>query len=128
MNTGPTIPAVLPFLEGKQVKSDSTKTIDVVNPSNGQTCCTQPAGTDADVERAVASCRRAADEGRWSEMAPSGRKKVLRRWAELIAHEGDALNALDAEDMGKPIGLEFGNAQSAAGLAEFYAESVDKLT
>jgi acyl-CoA reductase-like NAD-dependent aldehyde dehydrogenase len=49
------------------------------------------------------------------------------KWGELIAEEAPALDALDAAEMGKPIGERFGSAMVAAGLMRFYSETVDKL-
>lgn len=51
---------------------------------------------------------------------------MLARWAELIAENAAALDAVDAIEMGKPVRLAAFNAQAAAGLARFNAEAVDK--
>ncbi len=118
---------VAPFLDGAVSASASDAVFDVINPSNGRRLLSIPAGCGADVDRAVASARRAFDDGRWSAAPPSFRKRALHRLADLMAAHAGELDALDAGEMGKPIGLEFGNATWAAGLMRFYAESVDKI-
>lgn len=115
------------FLDGTWSRSDSEATLEVINPSNGRCCTVITAGCPQDADRAVASARRAFDDGRWSNAAPSWRKKTLHRLADLIAAEAAALDALDAAEMGKPVRESFGNAAAAAGLMRFYAEALDKV-
>lgn len=118
---------VAPFIEGALLRSANEETVEVINPSTGRRWFSIPAGGEADVDRAVASARHAFDDGRWSQAAPGVRKKVLHRLADLIAAEAAALDALDAGEMGKPIGVTFCNASGAAGLMRFYAEAIDKV-
>jgi acyl-CoA reductase-like NAD-dependent aldehyde dehydrogenase len=118
---------VAPFIDGCFLQSRSETSVDVINPSNGQRYISIPAGCQADVDRAVASARLAFEDGRWSEMAPSSRKRALHRFADLIAAEAAALDALDAGEMGKPVAVAFCNAEASAGLTRFYAEAVDKV-
>jgi acyl-CoA reductase-like NAD-dependent aldehyde dehydrogenase len=99
----------------------------VINPSNGRRCLSIPAGCDADVDRAVTASRRAFDDGRWSMAAPSTRKEVLHGLADLIEEHAIELDALDAAEMGKPVGEAFGSAKVAARLMRFHAEAVDKV-
>lgn len=115
------------FIEGTATQSQADATVEVINPSTGRKGFSIPAGCEADVDRAVSSARRAFDDGRWSQAAPLLKKKTLHRFADLIAAEGAALDALDAEEMGKPIGETFCNAAGAAGLMRFYAEAIDKV-
>lgn len=116
------------FVDGALSKSHEDATVEVINPSNGRPCLLIPAGCEGDVDRAVASGRRAFEDGRWSESPPSVKKKTLHRLADLIATESGALNGLDAGEMGKPVGETLFDASAAASLMRFYAESVDKIT
>jgi acyl-CoA reductase-like NAD-dependent aldehyde dehydrogenase len=118
---------VSPFVDGVYLNSSSDSVVEVINPSTGRCALTIPAGSAADADRAVDSARRAFDDGRWSDAPPSFRKKTLHRFADLILGESGALDALDAEEMGKPVGETFGSAVAAAHLVRFYAEAVDKI-
>jgi acyl-CoA reductase-like NAD-dependent aldehyde dehydrogenase len=120
--------SVHPFVDGVSWRSESEATIDGIDPSNGQRCTVLPAGCEEDVNRAVASARRTFELGTWSEEAPSVRKRVLQRFADLIYRDGASLDALDAREMGKPVREPLANAAAAAGLVRFYAEAVDKVT
>lgn len=119
---------VVPFIEGEYRRSESDAATDVINPSNGKVLLEIPIGCDADVNEAVASARRAFDDGRWSTTPPSVKKKVLHQFADLIASDAHLLDTLDAGEMGKPVSLNFGNAMAAAELMRFYGEAVDKIT
>jgi acyl-CoA reductase-like NAD-dependent aldehyde dehydrogenase len=119
---------VAPFIGGGYVPSRSDACFDAINPSSGRPFLKIPVGCEADVDDAVTSARRAFEGGGWSDAPPSFRKKVLHSWADLIAAESAQLDELDAAEMGKPVGLAFGNAVDAAELMRFYAESVDKIT
>mgnify|MGYP001058544047 CR=1 FL=1 len=120
--------AVMPFIEGQLTDSLSDDTVDVINPANGKWLLAIPAGNNADVDRAVASARVAFDDGRWCHSAPSLRKKILHRFADLVEQEASTLDALDAEEMGKPISIGFSNAAASAGTVRFYAEALDKFS
>lgn len=119
--------AVMPLVDGMSLQSGTDETLEVVNPSNGQPCLSIPIGCAKDVDDAVASARRAFDDGRWSGAPPSVRKEVLHRFAGLMLAEAAELDAMDAEEMGKPVSVGFANAASAASLVRFYAEAVDKV-
>jgi acyl-CoA reductase-like NAD-dependent aldehyde dehydrogenase len=118
---------VAPFVNGALSDSGDEATLAITNPANGLHLLTIPSGCAADVDRAVASARRAFDDGRWSETPPSFRKGVLARFADLIGANAGPLDMLDAGEMGKPVSETFANAASAAGVMRFYAEAVDKL-
>lgn len=116
------------FVDGVLCASSDNASIDVVDPSTGQSSFSIPAGCDADVGRAIASARAAFEDGRWSEAPLSVKKGVLHRFADLISEDAVSLDVLDAGEMGKPIGEAFSNAAAAAALMRFYAEAVDKVT
>lgn len=119
---------VAPFIDGVESSSDSEAHFDVMDPSTGRCCVSIPTGSAADVNRAVRSARRAFDDGRWAGLPPSRRKAILHRYADAIAKQAGALDALDAEEMGKPVREQFCNAAAAASLMRFYAEAIDKVS
>ncbi len=84
--------------------------------------------TAADVDRAVASARRAFEDGRWSGLAPAARKKVLHRIADRIETEAVALTVLGVRDNGTEFNMALkAEAGSAAGTFRYYAEALDKV-
>ena len=101
---------------------------DVLSPIDGQVLTTLAAAAPADVDRAVASGRAAFDDGRWSRMAPAGRKAVLHRLADLIDKHALDLAVLGVRDNGTEIGMAIkAEPGSAAGTFRYYAEAIDKV-
>ncbi len=116
------------FIEGRYVDAASGETFDCINPANGQTLATVASCDAPDVEAAVASARRAFDDGRWSRTPPVARKRVLRRFAELLSEHREELALTETLDMGKPIGDSLAvDIPGAARCIEWYAEAVDKV-
>ncbi|MET8266153.1 aldehyde dehydrogenase family protein [Micromonospora arida] len=112
---------------GGATVTGSADTLPVVNPATGEVVAETPAGTAADVDRAVAAAR-AAFPG-WSATTPQHRADVLRRLgAGLAARTEEIAQAITAE-MGSPIGMSrtaqvaFPAAvvESIAGLADDFA-------
>src|SRR5579862_220467 len=87
---------VSPFVDGRLVAAHAEAEHEVVNPSTGRPILTMSAGSATDVDHAVRSARAVFESGHWSEQAPSLRKKVLHRLADLIEQEAAGLDGLDA--------------------------------
>jgi acyl-CoA reductase-like NAD-dependent aldehyde dehydrogenase len=64
----------------------------------------------------------------WNRTAPSLRKAILHRLADLIGKHATELDRLDAEEMGKPVATSFASAASASDYVRFSAEASDKIT
>lgn len=116
------------FIGGRDSRSTSDESIDLVNPSSGRVTSAIPRGSEEDVQRAVEAARVAFEDGRWRDAAPSARKRVLLAFADLIEAKGAELDAVDALEMGKPISIKRFGGATAAGFTRFCAESIDKLT
>jgi len=116
------------FVDGRYVDAASGETFDCVNPANGRVLAQVASCAAADVDAAVASARRAFEDGRWAARAPAERKRVLKRFAALILEHKDELALLESLDMGKPISDSLSiDVPAAARCIEWYAEAVDKV-
>lgn len=83
---------------------------------------------EADVDRAVASARRAFEDGRWSGRPPVERKRILQKFAELIREHRDEIALLVTLDMGKPISDSTSiDVRATADCCEWYGEALDKI-
>ncbi|GHJ47606.1 aldehyde dehydrogenase [Catellatospora sp. TT07R-123] len=115
------------WIGGAVAPNASTDTIAVVNPADGLTVATVPAGTAADVDRAVAAAQ-AALPG-WAATPPAERVAVLRRIAAGLQARGELIAATITTEMGAPIslsrtaqvGFPVAVAQSFADLAADFA-------
>jgi 4-guanidinobutyraldehyde dehydrogenase/NAD-dependent aldehyde dehydrogenase len=116
------------FIDGKFQPAASGETFVCINPATGKSIAQVAACGSRDVETAVASARRAFDDGRWSRMAPASRKKVLLRFSELIRKHREELALTETLDMGKPISDSLKiDIPGAARCIAWYAEAIDKV-
>jgi len=116
------------WIDGKAVPAADGRRFATVNPANGQVLAEVARGAAADVDRAVASARRAFEDGRWSRKAPADRKEVLLRLAALIRQNVPELALLDSLDMGKLVtDAATIDAPGSAHFFQWHAEAIDKL-
>ena len=91
------------IIDGRSRSAAGGERFDVINPADGATVAELACGTAADIELAVASARRAWDDGRWRHMVPRQRMDIFRRWADLVEAHAAELALLETLSMGKPI-------------------------
>lgn len=101
----------------------------MVSPIDGTVLTTLEGASAADVDRAVASARRAFEDGRWSRRAPAARKKVLHAIADRIEAQALELAVLGVRDNGTEFNMAYkAEPGSAAGTFRYYAEALDKVS
>ncbi len=91
------------FIDGTMVHGEG-QPVSVYDPSTGEVLARVPDATKAEVDRAVASSRRAL-EGEWSRLRPADRERILVRLSELIEAHGEELAQLETLNQGKSIML-----------------------
>jgi aldehyde dehydrogenase (NAD+) len=91
------------YVGGAWADSSDTTTIDVVNPANEEVIDRVPAGTPADVDRAVAEARRALPA--WEATPPAERARFLRAVLDGITARREHLATVIATDLGAPYQL-----------------------
>ncbi len=116
------------IIDGESRPASDGATMEVISPLDGAVLTTVPKGTATDAEAAIASARAAFDDGRWSGLAPTARKKVLLKWADLIEAEALELAVLGVRDNGTEIGMALkAEPLTAVANIRYYAEAIDKL-
>jgi 4-guanidinobutyraldehyde dehydrogenase/NAD-dependent aldehyde dehydrogenase len=116
------------FVDGRYVDAHDGSTFDCVSPIDGRTLARVASCDSADVDTAVAAARRSFERRVWAGRAPAERKRVLRRYAELIREHAEELALLETLDMGKPIRDSLAvDMPGAARCIEWYAEAIDKV-
>ena len=115
------------FIGGKRCAAASNETFETLNPSSGRVLADIARCEAKDVDLAVASARDAFETGVWSKAAPSHRKAVLLRLAQLIEENTDELALLEALEAGKPISECLGlDIPESAACIRWHAEVTDK--
>lgn len=120
--------AVDNFIDGQRRSSSGPDRIEKYGPRDGQLLYQFSAAELADVDQAVASGRKAFQDGRWSRLPTQRRKRVLQQLASLIDAHREELALLECLDVGKPISnaLDF-DVSAAAETIRFNAEAADKV-
>jgi acyl-CoA reductase-like NAD-dependent aldehyde dehydrogenase len=116
------------FIDGRFVDAARGGRFTTVNPANGEPLAEMSAGSEADVDCAVAAARKAFRSGAWSRIAPRQRMEVLYRFADLIDRNAESLAVLETLDMGKPIGdVVTSDLPAVIDTIRFMAECIDKV-
>lgn len=116
------------LIEGRRVAACSGETFDAINPATNQVLARVAACGELEVDQAVRSARRAFEQGPWARMAPTARKRVLLRLAELMLAHREELALLDSLNMGKPVMDAYNiDVPGAAHVFAWYGEALDKL-
>lgn len=113
---------------GKATQALSGETFASISPVNGTHLADIPMMAQADVDIAVSAARQSFEDGRWADQAPTQRKAVLIRLAELIRANGQELALLETLDMGKPISDSLSiDVRAVANCFAYYGEALDKI-
>lgn len=90
-------------IDGEEVPSEDGAVLDVWNPWTQEVFAQAAEGGEADAARAVASSRRAFDEGPWPRMGRAERAAAIHRLADLMEARAEDLATADTTNMGKPL-------------------------
>jgi len=93
------------WIDGGWAESSSGTWIDVRNPATGQVIGRVPAGTSADVDRAVAAGRAAFKDGRWRSKWIPERVAILNKLADLIDEHTAEIAELETAQTGTALKL-----------------------
>ncbi|MBX3093702.1 MAG: 5-carboxymethyl-2-hydroxymuconate semialdehyde dehydrogenase [Cryobacterium sp.] len=123
------VPANLPdrirhYIDGAFVDSVDGETFGVLDPVSNETYVQAAAGTQADIDLAVAAAKRAFDDGPWPRMKNRERARILNRIADQVEARDAELAELETFDTGLPITQALGQAQRAAENFRFFADLI----
>jgi len=107
------------FVGGKWVDAVDGGTMEVLNPSTGETIAEVPRGSQADVDRAVEAAKAALPE--WLETTPGERAEALLKLADALEENADELAQLESQNVGKPLGAAKDEMPVSADNIRFFA-------
>ncbi len=91
------------FVNGKMVESVSGREEAIISPVDERILAKVPTCDADDVDRAVDAAAAAFEK--WQDSTPADRSGMLLKLADIIEKNGEELAALEADNVGKPIGL-----------------------
>jgi acyl-CoA reductase-like NAD-dependent aldehyde dehydrogenase len=115
------------LIDGAWVGAESGETFACVDPYTEVPWGRVPLAGASDVDRAVGAARRAFDEGGWPQTSPASRAALLRRLAQLIEDNADALTHRQIRENGKLISEMRPGATAVAGDCYFFAGLAETL-
>jgi len=112
----------LPLLE---LEADGGDEFPVDDPATGETIRTLPRMGAAETERAL----RAAEDAlpAWRGLLAKERARILRRWADLMMENEDALARLLTTEQGKPLAESRVEVAYAASFLEWFGEEAKRV-
>ena len=114
------------FIGGAFIPSSSASTVDVVNPATEEILMQVPAGSEGDVDAAVAAA--VAAKADWAAKTPQDRSAVLLRIADIIEANRELLETLEAANTGKPAAVAEDDISSAIDTFRFSAGAARAFT
>ncbi|SMH62949.1 NAD-dependent succinate-semialdehyde dehydrogenase [Azospirillum agricola] len=121
----PAYPSLGLLIDGAWLDADGRTTQEVVNPATGALLGHLPHATPADLERAVAAAERAFAQ--WRTSSPMTRSAVLRRFADLVRANADAIARAITLDQGKPLAEALAEVRGSAEHADWHAEECRRI-
>jgi len=106
-------------------RPEGPRVLQVIDPSRGEPFAEVAGAGPAEVEMAIAAAK-AAFPG-WSGLPAPARGEILFRFADLVRAHAEELAALEARNVGKPIGDARWEANHAADTLRYYAGAADKF-
>lgn len=115
------------LIDGEWQPAVSGEVLESVNPYDGEAWATIPRGTSADADRAVRAAHRAFKTGPWGKMFAAQRGALMRRLADLLAGEAEALARIETRDNGKLISETEAQLRALPPYLHYYAGLADKI-
>lgn len=102
--------------------------IESFNPTTGKAWASFPRCREADVEKAVLCAHDAFENGPFSKMGATERGRLLRRIADVLRENADALGLIETIDNGKDLrGIQTGLRGWLTDSFDYYAGLADKI-
>jgi betaine-aldehyde dehydrogenase len=115
------------FIDGSWVAPAKGGSFAVINPATEEVIHHAPAGTQEDIDSAVAAARRAFDTGPWPKLSGKERATILRKIGALILERKEHLARLEVMDNGKPFPEAVWDMEDTAGCFHFYAGLAEEM-
>ncbi|MEM1396829.1 MAG: aldehyde dehydrogenase family protein [Pseudomonadota bacterium] len=91
------------YIDGRWTSPVAVNDFDVIDPATEEPCAVISLGETADVDKAVASARRAFEP--WAQTPPSERIALVQRIRDIYARRTDDIAAAISLEMGAPIDM-----------------------
>ncbi|MBS1844604.1 MAG: aldehyde dehydrogenase [Actinobacteria bacterium] len=115
------------LIDGDWRPPTSGRRFETVNPFDGAAWAEIPEGTEADVDAAVGAARAAFDSGPWGKATGTERAAAMRRLADLVERNAEALARIETTDNGKLLRETHTQTKALLGWLQYFAGAADKI-
>ncbi|RJX64961.1 NAD-dependent succinate-semialdehyde dehydrogenase [Vibrio sinensis] len=112
------------YVDGLWVDAKQGKTVEIVNPANGEVITRVPDMGKEDAEAAVIAADTAFQT--WRKTTAKSRAQLLRKWFDLIVENAETLATLLTTEQGKPYKEAYGEVMYGASFIEWFAEEAKR--
>ena len=113
------------FIGGEWRDASGGATLDVEDPSTGESIASVADATPEDAQAAIDAC--CAVQGEWAKHPPRERGEILRRAYELITERADDLALVMTLEMGKPLAESKAEVAYASEFFRWFAEEAVRI-
>lgn len=107
------------YINGKWIKSTSSKTFETKNPATGETLAIFPLGTKEDTIKAIDAAEKAFPM--WKKTPAPKRGDIILKAASIMKEKKDELGETVSKEMGKIIAEGKGDVQESVDFLEYIA-------
>ena len=116
------------FINGQYVSAIQDNTMVTINPATSEVLTEISSCDSDDVDVAVANAKEVFESGVWSKLAPSERKTLVLKLADLLEKHAVELAVLETLESGKPIHeCVKTDLPETISCIRWYAEAADKV-
>ena len=108
------------FIDDQWTDAADGRTIDVLNPADGQVIGTVANASVTDLDRALAAAERGFEV--WRDTTPAKRSTIMRAAAQLVRDRVEAIARNLTLEQGKPLREARGEILAAADIIDWFAE------
>ncbi len=115
------------LINGQWKPAQSGETFQAMNPTITQPAAEIAKAAKEDVDEAVTATRKAFDDGPWPRMLASERGNILKKLADLISDNLEAIARLESINVGKPIRDSRDETGAGAWCFEYYGGAISSF-
>src|SRR5688500_12851025 len=109
------------WIDGVWVDAADGRTFQTINPATEQPLADVAFAGPEDVDRAAKAARAAFDDGRWSDVPPRKKERILSKLADLVEQHAAELASIETLDNGKPLSMAQMEMRGVADTIRYYA-------
>lgn len=113
------------YVNGEWIDADDRKTLDVMNPANGEIIASVASVGAAETQAAINAAENALAS--WKQKTAKERSNIMRNWFNLIMQNQEDLAKIMTAEQGKPLAESRGEIAYAASFIEWFAEEAKRI-